>query len=66
LVSLYDRKEVFYYCKETKEWINPDFQTYGCSYNIILSQLWNCDNSIPQAVIDGKITNVMGYGIKPK
>ena len=62
LVGLYSRHEVFYW--KDGEWINPDFQTYGCSYNIILMDLWYNEHTIPQAVVDGNITNVMGHKIK--
>lgn len=59
LVGLYSYENVFYF--DGEEWVNPDFQTYGTSYNILLTKLWNYKNTIPQAVIDGEITNVMGF-----
>lgn len=63
LVGLYDRKEVFIW--RDGKWINPTFQTYGCSYSIIFDDVFGYTNTIPQAVIDGKkVTNCMGHGIK--
>lgn len=62
LVSLYDKKEVFIW-KDDK-WANPDFQTYGTSYSIIIDDIFEYGRSIPQAVIDGKTTNCMGYATK--
>lgn len=62
LVGLYDRDEVFIW-KDGK-WVNPDIQTYGCSYNLIAMELFNYFNTIPQAVIDSsKCTNCMGSKI---
>ena len=63
LVSLYSFHEVFIW--RNGKWENPNFQTYGCSYEIITSNIWEYQNSIPQAVIDSKgVTNCMGYKIK--
>jgi hypothetical protein len=63
LVSLYDCKEVFIW--RDGKWVNPDFQTYGCSFSIIIDNIFGYQHSIPQAVIDSKgVTNCMGYGIK--
>ena len=59
LVPLYDRRKVFIW-REGK-WINPDFQTYGCSYDLVLTQIFGYGSSIPQAVLDGKTTNCMGH-----
>lgn len=64
LVSLYDRTEVFIYNKENEQWENPDIQTYGRSYDLILSELWKYNSSIPMAIINGEVTNVMGRKIK--
>jgi len=57
LVPLYDRREVFILVRG--KWVNPEFQTYGCSYNRI-SDLWKDSCSIPRAVLDGKTNNCMG------
>jgi hypothetical protein len=57
LVSLYKNHEVFYL--QGKKWIQPTFQTYGCAYRTIMSRLWNAP-CIPQAVLDGKVTNILG------
>lgn len=63
LVGLYDKNEVFIW--RDGKWINPDFQTYGCSRNLILSEIFGINSSIQQAVISSKgVTNCMGYGIK--
>ena len=64
LVGLYDCDEVYYYDGKLKEWINPDFQTLGTSYNIILHKLWKYKNTIPKAILDGEITNIMGNPFK--
>ena len=58
LVSLYKRHEVF--ILERGKWVTPDFQTYGCSYNTIMRRFFNAP-CIPQAVLDGKTTNCMGF-----
>jgi hypothetical protein len=59
LVGLYDMQEVFIWKKG--KWVNPDFQTYGCSFNLITMKLFGFTSTIPQAVLDGKTTNCMGY-----
>jgi hypothetical protein len=58
LVPLFDRDEVFIWKKN--KWVNPDFQTYGCSYTRIMD-LFGITSSIPRATLDGKTTNVMGH-----
>jgi len=63
LVSLYSREEVFIW-KDDK-WQNPDFQTYGADFSIILDDIFGYNHSIPQAVINSKeCTNCMGFGRK--
>lgn len=60
IVPLYDRKEVF--ILEDGKWVHPDFQTFGCSYEIVTDRIWNYRNSIPQAIINSdKCTNCMGH-----
>lgn len=61
LVPLYDNDDVRYV--EDGKWVSPRFQTYGCSYNVVMGRLWD-GGSIPFAVLNGKTTNVMGRGIK--
>lgn len=62
LVPLYKEEEVFYY--KDGEWVNPERQTYGTSYELIAQRFWGKTNSIPHAVIDGNVTNIMGHPIK--
>jgi len=63
LVSLYSREEVFIW-REGK-WINPKFQTYGSSFSMIISEVFDYDHTIPQAVVSRKgVTNCMGREIK--
>ena len=63
LVGLYSQHEVFIWRKG--KWINPDFQTYGCSRGVILSEIFGIESSIQQAVISHKgVTNCMGREIK--
>ncbi|MDD5649076.1 MAG: hypothetical protein PHF86_01475 [Candidatus Nanoarchaeia archaeon] len=62
LVSLYDNEEVFIW--EKNKWIHPKSQTFGTSYNIIIDDVFNYPHTIPQAIIDGKITNCMGFNRK--
>ena len=64
LVCLYDRKEVFCFDKENNEWTNPEIQTYGASFSLILQEIWGFNGSISHAVLDGRTTNVMGYNRK--
>ncbi len=63
LISLYSREEVFLW--KNGNWENPNIQTYGTSYNLIIDVIFGYEYSIPQAVISKKgVTNCMGYSIK--
>lgn len=65
LVPLYDKKEVFIWDKEGEDWRNPDFQTYACSFNYIIMELFDYSNTIPQGCIDFRlVTNCMGKNRK--
>lgn len=66
LVALYDREEVFIWCKDRERWVHPDIQTYAADIMVIRQELFGINSAIPRATIDGKITNIMGHGIKPK
>ena len=67
LVGLYSRHEVYVWNKSTKEWENPDFQTYGADISLIRRSIFGITASIPEACISNEgVTNVMGYGIKNK
>lgn len=58
--SLYKTHEVFIW--EDGEWVNPNFQTYGCSYTNVLRRLWASKHSIPANVVNSKhVTNCMGH-----
>lgn len=46
VVSSYDKKKVF--ILKEGQWVNPDFQTFGCSVNVLMTELFNLDNSIPK------------------
>jgi len=59
LISLYKREEVFIWNNNSHTWINPEFQTYACSYHIIMHRLFNV-SCIPKATLDGTVTNCMG------
>jgi hypothetical protein len=61
LVSLYKKLEVFIWINN--EWFNPDMQTYGASYDYIIKRLFG-GFDIPKSVLDGTITNCMGYPTK--
>ena len=61
LVPLYSSHEVFVYIDN--EWINPDVQTYGMSYNLVLIRLFGIRSTIPRAVLNGEVTNCMGFKI---
>ena len=63
-VALYDKRNVFYW--EDGEWKNPKIQTFGTSLSIILLEFFNITYSIPLAVVNGNITNVMGHPLKNK
>jgi len=60
LIPLYDKYDVFIF--ENGHWVNPDMQTFGRSYNLILFDFWK-GKSIPNAIFNGVITNVMGHSI---
>jgi len=64
LIPLYSCDDVFVWHQEDKEWRRPSFQTYGCSYDRVIRGIFN-GNCMPQAVLDGSTTNVMGCKIKP-
>lgn len=59
LVGLYDRKEVFIW--KGGKWVNPEIQTYGASFNLIIDVIFGITSSIARATLDGKTTNCMGY-----
>lgn len=62
LVPLYSDHEVFIW--RDGRWVNPRFQTYACSYSMIISGIWGYEYTIPAATVNGETTNVMGHGIK--
>lgn len=65
LVPVFYADEVFVF-KDNK-WVSSSdlgFNPYGTSYNIIKTELFGYSNSIPQGIINGEITNIMGYKIK--
>jgi hypothetical protein len=63
LVGLYDRKEVFVW--KNNKWINPDIQTFGASYSIIIQDIFGYNNTIPQTIIKSdECTNCMGFDRK--
>jgi hypothetical protein len=61
LIPLYKKSEVFIW--KNNEWINPDMQTYGASYEYVIKRLFN-GGDIPKSVLDGTVTNCMGYKLK--
>jgi len=63
LVSLYDMYEVFILVRG--KWVNPDFQTYGCSYSRAM-RLWKDCREIPAYALDGKVNNCLGSKVKYK
>jgi hypothetical protein len=62
LVSLYETRHVWIW--RDGKWIHPDFNTFGASYSMIIMNLFDYPNTIPQAIINGKTTNCMGYNRK--
>lgn len=63
LVGLYDSEEVFIW--KDGEWVNPRFQTYGTSVNLLVSKLFGTKHTIAHAVVSSElVTNCMGYPIK--
>ena len=62
LVGLYDKNEVFIW--RNGEWTNPKCQTFAASFSYNLSEVFDYDNTIPKAIVDGKITNIMGFNRK--
>ena len=63
LAPLYKKEEVFIF--KNGEWVNPDINTYGSSYDYILHHLWSIKISIPRAIYDGQVTNVVGRKFQP-
>jgi len=65
LVGLYTQVEVFIWDKKKGVWVNPELQTYGASYLLIMMQVFGYTNTIPQSCISRKeCTNCMGSKIK--
>jgi hypothetical protein len=62
LVPLYETRHVWIW--RDGKWVHPDFNTFGCSYSIIIDEIFGYTRSIPQAILDGKTTNCMGYNRK--
>lgn len=64
LVNLYKQEEVFIWDEKSNKWINPDMNTYGASYNLIIMRIFKITNTIPAFVNDGQVTNCMGSPLK--
>jgi len=64
LIPLYDNNDVFVWEEDEQEWINPDIQTYGCDYSIILDRIFKIKQKIPSFCLDGKVTNCMGEAVR--
>ena len=63
LVPLYSCDDVYVWHQQDKQWRRPSFQTYGCSFTLVIQNIFG-GKGIPQAVLDGKTTNVMGCKTK--
>ena len=63
-VPLYPFEDVFIW--RNGRWTHPDRQTYGASFEWIIREIFGYEASIPAAVLDGKITNVMGSALMTK
>jgi hypothetical protein len=46
LISSYDKRKVWV-LNENDEWVNPSEQTFGCSVNVITSNILGFNDSIP-------------------
>ena len=57
LISCYDRRNVFVW--ENGEWVNPDSQTFGCSYEYIESDVLGFNNSIPYSVLSSDMIKIV-------
>lgn len=53
IISCYDRTNVWILNEEDK-WVNPDFQTYGCGYSQIISDVLGYPHSIPLVIVSGR------------
>ena len=51
VISCYDKRKVWVI--RDGKWGIPNEQTYGCSVNIITSNLFECHNTIPMGVVGG-------------
>lgn len=51
IICCYDREKVWVF--EEGEWVNPDFQTYGCSVNIIIGRTLGYHSSISLVPMSG-------------
>jgi len=56
VISCYDKRKVWVI--RNGNWENPNDQTYGCSVNIITSNILGCHNTIPMGIAEGS------YGIE--
>lgn len=51
MICMYDAKDVYIWRKG--EWVNPNRQTFGTSYEIIESDLLKFENSISASIVGG-------------
>lgn len=51
LVSMYNNSDVYVW--ENGEWVNPRFQTFGCSFNILETRILKFNSTIPSRIIGG-------------
>lgn len=49
IISCYPMEDVYIF--RNGEWNNPDFQTFGCSVNLIMSKILGIRNTIPANII---------------
>jgi len=62
LISCYDRRNVFVW--ENGKWVNPEDQTYGCSYEIIDSNILGFHSSIPYIVLSSDMIEIVYERLK--
>ncbi len=63
IIAMYDRKNVWRWVKDEDypegEWVNPDYQTYGTSHEILMDDLLYIRSSIPLRIMDSKSVEVL-------
>jgi hypothetical protein len=62
MICMYDKKDVYIW--RDGQWVNPESQTFGCSFEIIESNVLLFDNSISVSILSNDRVEKMRTEIK--